>query len=366
MGDGVDVVVVGAGVVGCAVASRLARAGRSVALLEQAPQEATGLTSRNSGVVHSGIYYPPDSLKARACVEGQELLYAWAKRHDVPHRRIGKLMVAVDRTEVPALEAWYENARASGARGLRLLTGGEAKDHEPALPRVAAALLCTETGIVDPHALTHSLRVDAERHGAIVAFGADVTSISRLGAGVEFHTARGPIAGEMVVNAAGLASDRLAAQLGYDQVRHRYCRGDYFRVTGPCPYQRLIYPVRKPKGAGLGIHLTHDLGGGVRLGPDAEWVDDPKDVSPADHKLARFHQAAEALLGPISRDRLSWDGCGMRPKLTGPGEAPADFHVVAEPAGSVQMLGIESPGLTSALSLARLVEGMLFGHGATS
>lgn len=355
-----DVAVVGAGVVGCAVASALARRGRAVVVLERAAREGTGVTSRNSGVIHSGLYYPPGSLKAETCLRGQALLYAWAAAHAVPHARTGKLVVARDEPALAALHALHANATAAGARGLALIDGAAVARREPALPPCRAALWCEHTGIVDAHALTRSLLVDAERHGATFAAHAELRDVVVGADGFDLDTARGPLTVGALVNAAGLDADRVAALVGAAAPQIHPCRGDYFRLRGPNPWRTLVYPVRAAGSPGLGVHLTLELDGGVRLGPDVAYVATRDDFGPAEHKHAAFHAAAEALLGPLAPDRLVYDGCGIRPKLRAPGEpAERDFAVFEDPPGCVHLVGIESPGLTAALALAERVTAML-------
>lgn len=354
---GMDVAVVGAGVVGCALASALARRGLSVVVLERAAQEGTGVTSRNSGVIHGGLYYPPGSLKAETCLRGQALLYAWAVSHDVPHARTGKLVVARDPTEEAELAALYTNALAAGARGLRWLDPAEIAAREPALPPMRAALWSGHSGIVDPHALTRSLRLDAERCGAIFAMQGELLAVTSGSIGLRLDTTRGELEVGVLVNAAGLDADRVAALAGHPAPPRIWpCRGDYFRLHTPGRYRGLIYPVRARGSAGLGVHLTLDLAGGLRLGPDVEYVASRDDFHPAPHKHAAFFAAAQALLGPLTPDQLSYDGCGIRPKLRAPDEAAErDFLICEGPIGCVHLLGIESPGLTAALGLAERV-----------
>jgi L-2-hydroxyglutarate oxidase LhgO len=350
--DAVDVAVIGGGVVGCAVAARLAAGGRDVLLLEAEPLLGTGVTSRNSGVIHSGLYYPPDSLKAAACVRGNRLLYEWAERTGVWYRKTGKLVVAQAPSQLGELDALYENARASGAPGLRLVDAAEAAALEPALKTVAA-LHCSETGIIDQHELVLSLRAAAERNGAVVVTGAAVKAIEASGAGFLLDTTRGQLRAERVVNAAGLASAAVARLVGLDRYTIHPCRGDYFNLRSPVVYRHLIYPVKDKTNPGLGIHLTIDRTGAYRLGPDAEYVERDDDFRPAEHKLPEFLAAAQRLLGPLAPDQLSYEGCGIRPKLRAPHEkAERDFVLEEHPGGFVHLIGIESPGLTAALDLA--------------
>lgn len=354
------IVVIGAGVVGCAVASRLARARREVLVLEREDREGTGVSSRNSGVIHSGLYYPPGSLKARTCVRGAELLYAWATAHQVPHAAIGKLVVARDDPEEDALHALAANASASGARNCALASAAEVAQREPSLPPVRAALWCPRTGIIDAHALVRSLRADAEAHGATFAARAEVRAAEHDGREIVLDTTRGVITADAVVNAAGLHADEVAAMFGRRDLAIYPCRGDYFSLRSPARYHHLIYPVKAPGALGLGVHLTIDLAGAYRLGPDAEYVAGRDDFRPAEHKHAAFLQAARALLGPIAPEQLTYEGCGIRPKLRGPREAQErDFVVLEAPARCLHLLGIESPGLTAALALAEEVEARL-------
>jgi L-2-hydroxyglutarate oxidase LhgO len=353
MTDPTDVVVVGAGVVGCAIAHVLARSGRDVVVLEREARPGTGVTSRNSGVVHSGIYYPPGSRKARTCIRGNAMLYSWAQRHGVPHRRIEKLVVAREHDDLAAVHELHANALASGAEGTRLVSTAEVRACEPDLPDVAGALLCERSGIIDAHALVRSLVAEAERNGATFVTRANVTALERRGPAYVLESSRGAIETPAVVNAAGLHCDEIAALSGLTTHRIHPCRGDYFRLRTAAAYRRLVYPVRRPGQVGLGVHLTIDLAGSYVLGPDTQYVDTKDDFGPAEHKRAAFAAAAARLLGPVSEDQLFYDSCGLRPKLRAPHETEdRDFEIVEHPPGVVHLLGIESPGLTAALALA--------------
>jgi len=359
--DGFDVVIVGAGVVGAAVAAALAPR-RSVLVIERARRPATGVTSRNSGVIHSGLYYPPGTLKARACIRGQALLYAWAERHGVPFARTGKVVVARDQAALASLAVLHANALAAGARDLEFIDARALAALEPALPPAAGALWCPNTGIVDPHALTTSLLAAAEGDGAQVAYGLAVTSITPRPAGIEVACGDDTVLAGALVNAAGLDSDLVARLAGADAPTLHPCRGDYFRLAARGRYRRLVYPVRAPGSPGLGVHLTLELDGGVRLGPDATYVERRDDFAPpeGDERRLAFLRAAEALLGPLPTDALRWDGCGIRPKLRGPQDPDErDFLVLEEPPGCIHLIGVESPGLTAALALAEEVAARL-------
>jgi L-2-hydroxyglutarate oxidase LhgO len=365
-----DVAVVGAGAVGLAAAAALARGGRSVGVLEREGGIARGVTSRNSQVVHAGLYYPPDSWKARLCVAGREALYARCAALGVPHRRLGKLVVAVEEGERAVLDGLLARGRENGVAGLALLDGAAVRRLEPAV-RAVAALWSPESGIVDAHALCQSWLAEAEAHGAWLALRHEVVSIEPARGGFRVEAIgpdgeRAAITCAALVNAAGLGADRLAALAGVDVDargwRLRPCKGDYFALApgAPLRVRHLVYPV--PAGAGLGVHVTLDLGGRLRLGPDAEYVDAPRyDVDPA--KAERFAAAAGRYLPGLRADWLSPDQAGVRPKLAGPGEAFRDFVVEEGSAlglpGLVNLIGIESPGLTAAPALAAEVRSLL-------
>lgn len=357
--SGFDAVIIGAGVVGTAIAAALSARQRSVLVIECARREATGITSRNSGVVHSGLYYPKHSLRARTCLRGQELLYAWCERQAVPFARLGKLVIARGDAERTALEGLAANALASGVRDLRLLGAAEITALEPALSPCDAALFSPNTGIVDAHALTRSLRAAAEHSGAVFAMGTHVDRLTAITAGILVQSGDHSLVASTLINAAGLDADRLAAMVGVHELPIFPCRGDYFRLAGAQGrYRHLIYPVRSRTATGLGVHLTLGLDGSVRLGPDAEYVDDRENFSPAPNKIGAFHRAAEHLLGPIDINRLHYESCGIRPKLRPPGDQhERDFVILEEPAGCVHLLGIESPGLTAALAIGERIAG---------
>lgn len=363
-----DVAVLGAGAVGLAAAAALARAGRSVAILEHESGIARGTTSRNSQVIHAGLYYPQGSWKARLCAAGRDQLYERCARLGIPHRRLGKLVVAVESGELPALERILALGTANGAPGLELVDGDAVRRLEPAV-RAVAALSSPATGIVDAHALSLSWLAEAEAHGAELALRHEVVSLEHDGAGwrvgvIEPDGGRAVLSCAAVVNAAGLDSDRIAGLAGVDVDacgwRQHPCKGDWFALApgAPLRVQRLVYPV--PHGAGLGVHVTLDLGGRLLLGPDAEYVDAIRyDVDP--RKADAFAAAAGRYLPGLRAEWLTPDQAGIRPKLAGPGEAFRDFVVEEGSAlgkpGLVNLIGIESPGLTAAPAIAeRVVE----------
>lgn len=358
----VDCIVAGAGVVGLAVARALAGRGHEVLVLEAADAIGTGTSSRNSEVIHAGLYYPPGSLKAELCVAGRAMLYGYCAERGIAHRRCGKLIVATGAGQEQALAAIADNARASGAGELRQLTAAEVRALEPAL-FCTAALLSPQTGIVDSHALMLSLLGDAEAAGAMLGLNTEIVS-GRIEADRIVLTTRNAQGGDIfeiatrrLVNAAGLGAVALAGALDGLDPRFvpalRCAKGNYFSVAGRAPFRHLIYPVPEP--GGLGIHLTLDLNGIARFGPDVEWVDGlDYAVDPA--RAERFYGAIRTYWPGLPDDALQPAYSGIRPKLSGPGEANADF-VIQGPkahgiAGLVNLFGIESPGLTSCLAIA--------------
>lgn len=359
MTERIDCVVVGAGVVGLAVARALARAGREVLVLERERWIGSHTSSRNSEVIHAGIYYPKDSLKASLCVAGRERLYAYCAEHGVPHRRLGKLIVATSEEEVPRLEGLRQRAAANGVADLEWLDGPAARVLEPALHCVAA-LLSPSTGIVDSHGLMLAYQGDAEAAGAVVALRAPVLAGRAGGRGIILTVggdAPMELEADIVVNSAGLFAPALARRIaGLPPAtipRDYYCRGVYFTLSGRAPFRHLVYPA--PEAAGLGIHLTLDLGGQARFGPDVEWVDGV-DYTVDPRRGDAFYAAIRRYWGALPDGALQPGYAGVRPKISAPNAPAADF-LVQGPAdhgvpGLVNLYGIESPGLTASLALA--------------
>ena len=357
----VDCVVVGAGVVGLAVARALALQGRGVLVLEAANAIGTGTSSRNSEVIHAGIYYPAGSLKARLCVQGRQLLYAYCEARGVPHRRCGKLIVATSAQQVEALQAIARKARDNGVHDLQWLTRDEATALEPQLA-CEAALLSPSTGIVDSHALMLSLQGDLEHAGGMVALHSTVLRAEVSAAGLALVTADGThITARSLINAAGLHAPALAGRIHGLSAQHvpasYFAKGSYFTLAGRAPFSRLIYPV--PEAAGLGVHLTLDLGGQAKFGPDVQWVDSPDDLVVDPARGQAFYAEVRRYWPGLADGALSPGYAGIRPKIHAPHEPAADFCIQGPDThkvpGLVNLFGIESPGLTSALAIAEHV-----------
>ena len=360
----VDTVVIGAGVVGLAVARALALQGREVMVLEAADAFGTGTSARNSEVIHAGIYYPAGSLKARLCVQGKQMLYDYCAERGIAHQRCGKLIVATSADQVDELRAIQQRAAANGVHDLRLLTRAEAQALEPSL-QCHAALLSPSTGIVDSHGLMLSLLGDLEQAGGLLAANSEVKSLAALEdkaqAAIKMEVFGGgervELIARQVVNAAGLHAPALAARTQGLDPRHvpqaHFAKGNYFTLSGRAPFSRLIYPVPEP--GGLGVHLTLDLGGQAKFGPDVQWVDSPHDLE-VDAARGNAFYAEVRRYWPELRDGALQPGyAGIRPKISAPGEPAADF-VIQGPRehgvpGLVNLFGIESPGLTSCLAL---------------
>ena len=360
--DEVECIVVGAGVIGLAVARTLALAGREVIVLDAAEGIGTETSSRNSEVIHAGIYYPQDSLMARFCVTGRRMLYAYCREKGVPHRNCGKLIAATNAEEDGMLAGIQRRAEANGVEGMRVLTAAEAVAMEPNL-RCTSALHSPATGIIDSHAFMLALQGDAENAGAMCVFLSPVTGANVAQGGLEVAVGGSEpmrLRCRLLVNSAGLHAPFLAGKIAGmppDRVpRAYYAKGNYFTLSGRSPFSRLIYPVPVP--GGLGVHLTIDLGGQARFGPDVQWIDDiDYTVDPA--RADSFYAAVRKYWPGLQDGALQPGYCGIRPKTT-PRGAPAQDFIVQGPehhgvSGLINLFGIESPGLTAALALAEHV-----------
>jgi L-2-hydroxyglutarate oxidase LhgO len=362
MAEEVECVVIGAGVIGLAVARHLALAGREVVIVEAAQAFGTETSSRNSEVIHAGLYYPQNSLKAKLCLAGRDRLYTYLAEHGVEHERCGKLIVAVDDEEIAALRALEARARANGVDQVRFLDAAAARDLEPEL-RCRAALLSPATGILDSHGYMLALLGEAEDAGAALAIGSPVVGGSLNGSGVRLGIG-GAAAMELdcrfVVNAAGLGAHAVAAGLAGFPKQHvpprALAKGNYFALAQRPPFARLVYPL--PEAAGLGVHYTRDLAGAGRFGPDVEWIDRiDYSVDPA--RCERFYEAVRCYWPGLRDGALVPAYAGIRPKISPPGAPAADFLIqgpeVHGVPGLVNLFGFESPGLTASLAIAEAV-----------
>lgn len=357
MGD--PAVVIGAGVIGLACAAELARRGRDVLLLEAQARIGAGVSSRSSEVLHGGMYYPSGSLRAEHCARGRRRTYAYCESHGVDHRKCGKLIVAVEPSELDVLDRLHAQAVANGVGGVVRLEAAQARALEPAL-RCEGALLSTQTGVVDSHGLMTALLADLQASGGTLVLRTPVEAVEPGPDGLRVHVGGADpchVRAAVVVNAAALGAQSVArAVRGCDPARVPPLwptKGSYFALSTPAPFDRLIYPV--PVDGGLGVHLTLDLAGRARFGPDVEWGPTPTlDVDPG--RGVDFARAIRRYWPGLPDGALRPDYAGVRPRLTGPGQPPADFEIQDEAVhrvpGLLHLFGIESPGLTAALSLA--------------
>lgn len=356
----VDAVVAGAGVVGLAVGRALARQGLETLVLERAEAMGTVTSSRNSEVIHAGLYYPSGSLKARLCVRGRDALYAFCESHGVEHSRCGKLLVASGDAQRAQLRRIAAQAAANGVHDLQPLSGDEARRLEPAL-QADEALLSPSTGIIDSHGLMLALQGDLERAGGLLVLRSPVQSVRPVDGGFELAVDGAPLRSRIVVNAAGLWAPSLARAIAGRAPPARYAKGSYFSLSGRAPFSRLVYPM--PDAAGLGVHLTLDLAGQARFGPDVEWIapatPDDIDYRVDPSRAAAFEADIRRYWPGLPAGALQPAYSGVRPKLSGPGEPAADFVIDGPPQhgvpGLVNLLGIESPGLTACLAIAEEV-----------
>ena len=364
-----DILIIGAGALGLACAARLAQPGRRILILEREGLIGSHTSSRNSEVIHAGLYYPPGSLKAELCREGRERLYAWCAQHQVGHRRIGKLLVAVEPAELGKLESLQANARACGLAELPTLDSTQLAHREPSL-RGIAALHSPDTGILDSHAYLQSLLGVAEQRGAELILHSRVDRLQRQNGHWLVHGhSQGEafsLSADWVINAAGLFAQALAQHTeGLNATlipRLQLCQGRYFSYRGRSPFQQLIYPMPEANTAGLGIHATLDLAGQLRFGPDVHYLEQI-DYKVDEQLRPTFARAISRYFPGLDPERLQPAYSGVRPKLSGPGEPAADFVIQSQHehglSGLINLFGIESPGLTSSMAIGDMVTACL-------
>jgi len=367
--DRIETVIVGAGVIGLAVARELSKNYKDILVIEKNPSFGQETSSRNSEVIHAGIYYPRDSLKAKTCIEGRGLLYEYCRKNNIGHKRIGKLIAITNNNERESLEKLFKNGLESGVEDLKIISEEEIKNIEPNI-NAKAAIFSPSTGIVDSHSLMKKLLSEFKVEGGQIAYNAEVVGIDKVSDGfkVSVDDTGGlfSFSARVVINASGFNSGKIAEMAGIkrDEYRIKYCKGDYFRVHNNKAklISRLIYPLPKTEALSLGIHATLDLGGGLRLGPDDEYVDKVYyDIDESKKEI--FYDDVKALLPFIRLEDLGPDTSGIRSKLQGPGQDFRDFIVGDESSngfgGFINLIGIESPGLTASLAIARIVKDMV-------
>ncbi len=366
MSEHVDALVIGAGVVGLAVASVLARRGREVFVIERHSASGQETSSRNSGVIHSGIYYPTDSAKARLCIAGKDQLYRYCNERGIKHKRCGKLIVAQE-MQLEQLQQLHKKASANGVNDLELLSRDEVTQREPAV-RCAAALFSPSTGIIDIHDYMNCLEADIQAHHGLLITNTRFVSatVTDNGFNVVLNTDNDntDLSCRQLVNCAGLnALETLKKIHGYPVMRNRdafFAKGNYFSCQGTKPFKHLVYPM--PNEAGLGVHATLDMDGTTRFGPDVEWVKQI-DYSVTEARAEQFYSAIREYWPSLPDGSLHAAYSGIRPKLVGPGQPAADFEIegteVHGVPGLINLLGIESPGLTASLAIAELVSKLL-------
>lgn len=365
--DSLNITVIGAGVVGLSIAEELSAKYKRVLLIEKNDGFGQETSSRNSEVIHAGIYYPHGFLKASLCTEGNRLLYDLCRERNIPHKRIGKLIVAINDEECERLENIKKHAEGNGVSDLTLLGKKQTLTLEPEVS-ARAAIYSPSTGIIDSHSLMRSFCINAEKNGAVVALRSKVTAIHTKdgiyeletnGGEYRFHT-------RVIINSAGLYSDSIAAMAGINIERHGYrllyCKGNYFSASPAPRLNHLVYPVPPENTESLGIHATLDLGNRVKFGPDSQYIDEIE-YSIDEGRRESFYQSIRNYLPGIKPEYLHPDMCGIRPKLQGPGEAYRDFIIRDERdigyPGLINLIGIESPGLTSCVAIARYVNALV-------
>jgi len=370
----VDIIIIGAGVVGLAVAERLSGSGKDIFVIEKESSFGQGISSRNSEVIHAGIYYPTNSLKAKTCVEGNRMLYEVCQRNNIPFKKLGKLIVATNDKEAKQIEKLYQLASANGVTGLEIIDSKKTIELEPNID-AQCALFSPETGIIDSHSLMSYLCSKAKSSGAGVVYESRIKSIQKNNGlyKIDIEDSSKDIfsfKSSVVINSAGLYSDSVAELLGMDTKKLSYdlkfCKGQYFRLSPEKSRMtnQLVYPVPEQSDGGLGIHLTPDISGQIKLGPDAEYLKDKiEDYEVDSNKQGQFLESINKFAPFIKQGDIFPDMSGIRPKLQGPKDGFRDFIIKEEStngfAGFINLIGIESPGLTSALSIAKYVENLV-------
>ncbi len=368
-----EVTIIGAGVVGLAIAEEVSKAQKNIFLIEKHPTFGQETSSRNSEVIHAGIYYTKDSLKSRLCVEGKKLLYDYCRKYDVPFNNCGKLIVATSEDEISIIEGIRHTAIENGVNDIELIDRGRIAEMEPNIFALKA-LYSPSTGIVDSHSLMKQYETNTVNNGGQIVYESEVTGVRRINGGYEVNLFDADkqnyrFTSRIVINSAGLTSDKVSEMAGMqdENLKILFCKGEYFRVNPPKNrlVTRLIYPVPHPNMEGIGIHVTVDMGGGVKLGPDVKYLEsnlyDYK-LTPA--KQEAFYRSAKKFLPFLEYDDIAPEMAGIRPKIQKPGEPLRDFYISEESKrgnpGFINLIGMESPGLTASIAIARHVNSLIY------
>jgi len=366
------ITIIGAGVVGLAIAERVSSLSGSTFLIEKHPTFGQETSGRNSEVIHAGIYYTKDSLKAILCIEGKQLLYDYCRKYDVPFNNCGKLIVATSDEEINVIEGIRQTAIRNGVNDLAVLGRKEIAELEPNIFALKA-LYSPSTGIIDSHSLMKQYETNSLNNGCQIAYGSEVTGISRVKNGYKIELIDADkkdysFTSEIIINSAGLTADKISEMVGIydDSLRIMFCKGEYFRVNPPKNrlINRLVYPVPHKNMEGIGIHVTIDMGGGVKLGPDVNYLDSNiYDYKLTASKQEAFYQSAKKFLPFLEFEDISPEMAGIRPKIQKPGDPLRDFYIKEESErgypGFINLIGMESPGLTSSIAIAKYVAGMI-------
>lgn len=364
-----DITIIGAGVVGLAIAEKVSEEHKNVYLIEKHMSFGQETSSRNSEVIHAGIYYTKDSLKSRLCVEGKWMLYDYCKKYDVPYNNCGKLIVATSENEIPVIEGIRQTAIENGVNDLGFVGKEEIAQLEPEIFAVKA-LYSPSTGIVDSHSLMKRYETNALNNGCQIVYGSEVTGITKVRDGytitlLDSDKQNYTFTSKIIINSAGLTADKISEMVGItdDNLKILFCKGEYFRINPPKNrlIKKLIYPVPHHNMEGIGIHVTIDMGGGVKLGPDVKYLESNiYDYKLTASKQEAFYLSAKKFLPFLEFDDLAPEMAGIRPKIQKPGEPLRDFYIMEESKrgfpGFINLIGMESPGLTSSIAIARYVE----------
>jgi L-2-hydroxyglutarate oxidase LhgO len=367
-----EITIIGAGVIGLAIAEKVSEENKNVYLIEKHATFGQETSSRNSEVIHAGIYYTYNSLKSKLCVEGKKLMYDYCRKYDVPFNNCGKLIVATTEEEINVIEGIRQTAIKNGVDDLKVLGREEISDLEPNIFALKA-LFSPSTGIVDSHALMKQYETNSVNNGCQIAYGSEVTRISKIKNGYKITLFDADkklysFTTSIVINSAGLTSDKVSEMIGItdENLKILFCKGEYFRINPPKNrlITRLVYPVPHPNMEGIGIHVTIDMGGGVKLGPDVKYLESNiYDYKLTDSKQEAFYTSAKKFLPFLEFDDIAPEMAGLRPKIQRPGEPLRDFYIMEETArgypGFINLIGMESPGLTSSIAIAKYVNSLI-------